>query len=112
LLFRTFKPVRSSPETGWTWDHFETTKPIPTYLVAFAVTDFGKNPTDGRGNVTVYARERYAGRTAYMTERASGLLDSAERFTGIPGVLPKLEIVAVPSPDDYSAGGCGLNAHK
>lgn len=97
--------------SGWSWDHFEPTKPIPTYLVAFMVSDFDKNMMNN-DNITMYMRKEFIEDTTYMMGKASNLLENVEQFTQISYMLPKLDMVGIPLLDAYSLGNWGLNSYK
>lgn len=101
-----------SPQmNGWVWDHFETTKPIPTYLVAFMVSDFDKK-TLNNDNITIYTRKEFIEDTTYMRKKAPNLLKSVEKFTQISYMLPKLDLVGIPLVDAYNMENWGLNLYK
>lgn len=101
-----------STQSGWVWDHFETTKPIPTYLVAFMVSDFDKKILYNESNIAVYTRKEFIEDTTYMTEKIPNLLKGVEQFTQIPYMLPKLDLVCVPLLDAYNMENWGLNSYK
>lgn len=100
-----------SPQIGWAWDNFESTKPIPTYLVAFMVSDFDKNSMTN-DYISMYTRKEFIGETAYMMGKAPLLLGGVEKFTEIPYMLPKLDLVGVPLLSAYTLGNWGLNSYK
>lgn len=100
-----------SQQSGWALDYFETTKPIPTYLVAFMVSDFDKKSLTN-DNIAMYTRKEYIENTMYMMGKAPNLLGSVENFTRIPYMLPKLDLVGVPLMDAYQMENWGLNSHK
>jgi len=101
----------NSEESNRVWDHFETTKPIPTYLVAFMVSDFDKNCVNG-DNIAMHTRKEYIEYTTYMMGKAPNLLKSVEEFTQISYMLPKLDLVGVPLLHSYRMENWGLNSYE
>jgi aminopeptidase N len=84
---------------------------MPTYLVAFIVSDFKSliNPTE---KVRVWARGGAINQGQYSLDVGPQLLHAIENFLDLPYVLPKLDIVAVP---DFSAGAMenwGLTTYR
>lgn len=100
-----------SQQSDMVWDHFETTKPIPTYLVAFMVSDFDKTPVNG-DNIAMHTRKEYIEYTTYMMGKAPNLLNGVEKFTRIPYMLPKLDLVGIPLLNAYSMENWGLNSYE
>lgn len=82
----------------YVWDHYEESLPMSTYLVAFAVTDFG-NLTDG--NFSVWARKEALPQANYSLIIGPRILRHYEDFFQIPFPLPKVDMIALP---DFSAG--------
>jgi alanyl aminopeptidase len=82
--------------------HFETSRPLPSYLVAFAVGDF--DVTAGQTSpfpirvVTTKGRGNLAGPAL---EAAAALIDKLGDYFGVRYPYPKLDLVAVP---DFAAG--------
>lgn len=100
-----------SPRSGWALDHFETTKPIPTFLVAFMVSDFDRNALNDE-SLAMYTRKEIIEYTTYMMQKVPQLLKSVEKFTGINYMLPKLDLVGVPLLDVYNMENWGLNSYE
>ncbi|GJQ77626.1 hypothetical protein Trydic_g12754 [Trypoxylus dichotomus] len=89
---------------GWQWDRFETTVPMSTYLVAFAVTDFVYETAPKHGNnVTfrIWCRKDAVDQIAFAKDVGPKALAFYEQFFDIPYPLPKQDMIAVP---DFSAG--------
>merc|ERR1719369_705800 len=82
---------------GWVWDVFQTTPPMSTYLVAFAIQDFPG--IEGALNVTIWANKEDidAGLANYTKIIAPKLLDLYSSLFGIPYTLPKMDMVSVPN---------------
>jgi len=100
-----------SQQSDMVWDHFETTKPIPTYLVAFMVSDFDKNSVNG-DNIAMHTRKEFIEYTTYMMGKAPNLLKGVEKFTRIPYMLPKLDLVGIPLLSAYNMENWGLNSYE
>ncbi|XP_017772734.1 PREDICTED: aminopeptidase N-like [Nicrophorus vespilloides] len=93
--------IRSHPFDGdvnYTWDFFERSVPMSTYLVAFLVSDFESRSV---GNFSVWARKSAIDQTAYSLEVGPIILKYYEKFFDIPFPLAKIDLVALP---DFSAG--------
>jgi len=82
---------------GWVWDVFQTTPPMSTYLVAFAIQDF--EGIEGALNVTIWAKKEDidAGLANYTQRIGPKLLDLYSSLFGIPYTLPKMDMVSVPN---------------
>jgi len=81
--------------------HFSPTRPLPSYLVAFAVGPFqlvdagaaGKNKTP----VRIAVPRGFAGKAGYAAKTTPPLLGMLEDEIGIPYPYEKLDIVAIPA---------------
>jgi alanyl aminopeptidase len=85
---------------GWKTVQFFPSKPMPSYLVAFAVgpfalVDAGKAGAKETAIRVVAPRER-GGEARYAVESAGPLLERLEKLYGIPYPYEKLDLVAVP----------------
>lgn len=80
------------------WDHYAESLPMSTYLVAFAVTDFG-NMTDN--NFSVWARKEALPSAQYALEIGPKILTFLEEYYKIKFPLPKIDMIALP---DFKAG--------
>ncbi|KAL5283636.1 hypothetical protein ACFFRR_006103 [Megaselia abdita] len=83
---------------SYTWNSFEQSVPMSTYLVAFAVTDFRYLST---GNFSVFARPDAIGSASYALSIGPKILRFLEDFFQIPYPLPKMDMIALP---DFNAG--------
>ena len=96
-------PVEGQP--GWVWDHFDTTVPMSTYLVAFVVSDFAHiNATRSSTDETlfrVWAREQAIDQAEYSKNIGPPMQKFFEKYFDIPFPLPKQDMIALP---DFSAG--------
>jgi aminopeptidase N len=84
---------------------------MPTYLIAFIVSDFGplRNETE---NFEVWARRGAIEQAEYSLSVGPRLLHAIESFLDLEYPLPKLGVVAVP---DFSAGAMenwGLTTYR
>ncbi|KAM3967196.1 LOW QUALITY PROTEIN: aminopeptidase N [Aphomia sociella] len=84
--------------TNYVWDHYAESLPMSTYLVAFAVTDFG-NKSDQ--NFTVWARKEALSSAEYALDIGPKILRFLEDYYKITFPLPKIDMMALP---DFKAG--------
>jgi len=94
---------------------FETTRPLPTYLLAFAVgpydlADYGMIPPndvrDRELSLRAIAAAGQGKQLQYALDHTPGLLGELENYFGIPYPYQKLDLIAVPT----SFGGAMENA--
>jgi len=92
-------------EDGFVRHVFETTRPMPTYLLAFAVgpydvVDYGMLPPNGVRQRGVHLRgitaKGLGPRINYALKNTDGLLSVLEEYFGSPYPYRKLDIIAVP----------------
>lgn len=92
-------PVEESSEkAGWTTYRFETSKPMPSYLIAMAVGDFDVTPIPGLDvPAHIYSPRGTADATGFSVAVTPDILDALETYFGIPYPYKKLDFVAVPN---------------
>ncbi|MBQ74774.1 MAG: hypothetical protein CMQ20_07080 [Gammaproteobacteria bacterium] len=104
--------VTTTPETtiieegnGFVRHTFETTRPLPTYLLAFAVgpydvVDFGMIPANSIRDREIplrgIAAKGLGERMQYALSNTEGLLTKLEEYFGSPYPYRKLDLIAVP----------------
>ncbi|RZB41451.1 aminopeptidase N, partial [Asbolus verrucosus] len=82
-------------DKGWTWDYYQTTPKMSTYLVAFVVSDLqGYGSSDKL--MKVWSRRHLISETTYAAEFAPKVLRFFENYFNITFPLPKIDIVAIP----------------
>ncbi|HEY3817926.1 MAG TPA: M1 family aminopeptidase [Polyangiaceae bacterium] len=101
--------VANAPETahedapdGMVVHHFETTRPLPSYLVAFAVGDF--DVVQGQTSpfpIRAITPKGKGGQTALALEASAALIAKLGDYFDVRYPYPKLDIVAVP---DFAYG--------
>ncbi|MDX1555241.1 MAG: M1 family aminopeptidase [Xanthomonadales bacterium] len=113
----TNTPERSAEDLGdgFTRHVFETSRPLPTYLLAFAVgpydlVDFGEIPPNDvrqRGlPLRAIAARGQGDKLHYALENTAGILEALEVYFGTEYPFRKLDLIAMPT----SFGGAMENA--
>lgn len=100
----SYKHLNYRSDNGRVVTTFERTPIMPTYLLAFIVSDFAYNGNDGNVEQTpqrVYAQPNRVGETDYALQSAIDILEAQEAYIGFTYDLPKLDQAAIP---DFSAG--------
>ncbi|APR79905.1 Membrane alanine aminopeptidase N [Minicystis rosea] len=99
--------LSETKEDGMKVVRFAETKPLPSYLVAFAVGPFdvvdagsaGKNKT----RIRIATPKGRTARAAYAVKTAPQLLDRLEAYFGTPYPYEKLDLAAVPHLISFGA---------
>jgi aminopeptidase N len=101
--------LSNSPETahgdvpgGFVAHHFATSRPMPSYLVAFAVGDF--DVVEGQSSpfpIRAITTKGKGGNTTLALEASAALIAKLGDYFDVRYPYPKLDIVAVP---DFAAG--------
>ncbi|HEY5010008.1 MAG TPA: M1 family metallopeptidase, partial [Acidimicrobiales bacterium] len=94
---------------GMVVHHFATTRPLPSYLVAFAVGDF--DVAEGQTSpfpIRVITTKGRAGLTGIALDAAAGLVAKLGEYFGIRYPYEKLDLVAVPEFDAGAMENPGL----
>ncbi|KAI8519879.1 Endoplasmic reticulum aminopeptidase 1 [Branchiostoma belcheri] len=90
---------------GWIADRFQRSVRMPTYLLAFVVSDFTSVSTVSSSGLQtrVWARPEYisAGMGDYALDVADRILAYYEEYFDVPFPLPKSDHISIP---DYSIG--------
>ena len=97
-------------EDGWIKHSFAQTRPLPTYLIAFAVgpydiavhdvlppTDIRERPIELRALTAKGA----GAQAQYALENTAGIMEALENYFGIPYPYEKLDLIAAP---EYAFG--------
>ncbi|KAK8402060.1 hypothetical protein O3P69_001270 [Scylla paramamosain] len=90
-------------QKGWVWDHYDTTVPMSTYLVAFVVSDFANLSTIANNKTLfrVWARESAIRQAEFAQQVGPPILLYFEDYFNQSYPLPKQDMIAIP---DFSAG--------
>lgn len=93
---------------------FQETPPMPTYLVAFVVSDFAVlSNTNKFGFVQrVFARSTAIADGQFALEMGHRTLTAYEKYFGIPFALPKMDQVAIPVLSFTAMENWGLIIYK
>ncbi|VVC40908.1 Hypothetical protein CINCED_3A014501 [Cinara cedri] len=90
--------------------YFEQTSLMATYLAAIFVGEF--LPSKNGSDLTVYTHKDYIDQTQYITEIAPKHLHALEQYTGIPYMLPKMDLLAIPDFYFGAMENWGMNTYR
>nr|XP_032809634.1 aminopeptidase Ey-like [Petromyzon marinus] len=96
--------VSTSIEEDWVHTKFNTSVVMPTYLLAFIISDFEKvEAVANKTLIRIWAKktEIAAGNAEYALNITGKILNFFEEYYDVPYVLPKSDQIAIP---DFAAG--------
>lgn len=86
---------------AWRTSHFELSPVMSTYLLAFAVAEFGNLTNAGDTDFSVFSSLQTIGSMQYALETSRKSLQTIEEFIGHPYTLSKMDFIAI---DDFLMG--------
>ena len=93
--------------------HFEKTKPMPSYLVAFAVGEFDSVPIQGLSIPgRIYTPKGQSQEALFAAQRTAEILRYLEAYFGQPYPYKKLDFVAVPTFTHGAMENVGLVTYR
>lgn len=90
--------------------YFEKTPPMASYLAAIYVGEFV--PSQNNTDLTVYTHRDYIDQTQYAATIAPKHLKVLGEYTGIPYMLPKMDLLAVPDFYFGAMENWGMNTYR
>ncbi|MFC6438612.1 M1 family metallopeptidase [Bowmanella sp. JS7-9] len=92
-------PVETTEQhDGWQTVHFMRTKPMPSYIIAYAVGELDSieiNNLSVPGRI--YAPKGEAVKTSFIAKHTAEILQNLEAYFGMPYPYRKLDLIAVPN---------------
>ncbi len=118
-----YTPFSNDPELaatatadGWMRHTFAPTKPLPTYLVAFAIGDFdvveGGKVSGGKVPFRIITAKGKGHLAGFALDRGARHLAMQEAWFGSPYPFAKLDFVAVPSFSSSGMENAGLITYR
>ena len=107
-------PVESATQAdGWQTVVFKKTKPMPSYLVAFAVGEMDSAEITGLSVPgRIYTPKGQAHRTKFAVAQTPKILDALEDYFGTPYPYEKLDFIAVPNFTHGAMENAGLVTYR
>lgn len=102
----------SSQYYGFWLDNFQTTPPIPTYLVGLFVGELKKSDKYNGSNVNVYTYQDYLSQTDHVMEESSTLFQTMENYTDIKSNLNKMDFLTIPDLGGDATENWGINVYR
>ncbi|KAK7075936.1 hypothetical protein SK128_026115, partial [Halocaridina rubra] len=83
-----------SGQAGWSWESFQTTVVMPTYLLAFTVSDYLSNFTTTSSGLPfgVWARSERISDAQYSLDKGPDVIDFFESYFQIPYAESKMDM--------------------
>lgn len=107
-------PVQNEQvENGWKTVTFKKTKPMPTYLIAYAVGELDSAEITGLSVPgKIYTPKGQAHRTKFAVKNTPSILKGLEAYFGMPYPYEKLDFVAVPNFTHGAMENVGLVTYR
>ncbi len=99
------QPKKRPTEKGWRRLRFQTTPPLPSYLLAFAVGPFDvlEGPAAGHTALRYITAKGRAAEATYAATATPPIVQALEAYFGMPHPFPKIDSLALPMADGFGA---------
>jgi len=96
---------RRAAERGWRRLRFQTTPPLPSYLLAFAVGPFDvlQGPSAGPTTLRYLTAQGRAKEATYPAAATPAIVQALEAYFGLPHPFPKIDSLSLPMADGFGA---------
>lgn len=102
-----------SVNDGWQTVEFNRTKPMPTYIVAYAVGEFDSADIQGLSIPgKIYTPKGQAHRTKFIAKHTAGILTNLEQYFGSAYPFDKIDFIAVPNFTHGAMENAGLVTYR
>ncbi|CAG9853689.1 unnamed protein product [Phyllotreta striolata] len=112
MPLKSTEPMKNN--SGWVWDHFQTTPPMSTYIVAFTISDMksiSANKLLGPA-IKIWAPEGDLPQAQYALDVTMELLPFMEEYFDTQYPLPKLDLIAIPNFGKSAMENWGIISFK
>lgn len=97
---------------GWWSDHFNTTPPLPTYLVGAVVGDLRTSERIEGADINVFTYNEHLLQTGYVVKESISVFQTMQNYTNSSSELVKMDFVAVPDFDGNGMENWGINTYR
>ncbi|PIO64516.1 peptidase family M1, partial [Teladorsagia circumcincta] len=101
---------QATSDPMWLKTSFDVTRPLPTSMTAFTLTDFEKaqTTTDTGAKIRMYSRPEAINSTEFALETSAKVLEFLQRYLAVPPRSAKLDVFALPELAKAEMSGDGL----
>ncbi|MBC3764868.1 M1 family metallopeptidase [Neptunicella marina] len=112
VLSNTLVAKRSVAD-GWQTVTFNKTKPMPTYIVAYAIGEFDSAPIEGLSIPGhIYTPKGKADKTKFIATHTAEILKALESYFGAAYPFEKVDFIAVPNFTHGAMENAGLITYR
>ncbi|KAK9876074.1 hypothetical protein WA026_011185 [Henosepilachna vigintioctopunctata] len=89
------QPQAYNGKEDWVWDHYQDTPPLPTYLIAFVISDF-QSTNSTRPSTQFWTKKILLSQTRYASMLTPKMINFMEKYVNVSFPDEKLDLVAIP----------------
>jgi cytosol alanyl aminopeptidase len=109
VVISNTKVASRTLQDGWQTVVFNKTKPMPTYIIAFAIGEFDSAEITGLSVPgKIYTTKGQSERTKFAVKHSPAILRALENYFGMPYPYEKLDFIAVPNFTHGAMENAGL----
>ncbi|WP_438864161.1 M1 family metallopeptidase [Neptunicella sp.] len=101
--------AKRTVKNGWQTVVFNKTKPMPSYIVAYAIGEFDSAPIEGLSVPGhIYTAKGQAGKTKFIAKHTAEIVKALESYFGMDYPFEKIDFIAVPNFTHGAMENAGL----